>query len=234
MFTFGIMGGMGPMATVDLFRKIIQNTPAQLDQDHIRIMIDNHPQIPSRITAIMEGTESPLEKLRESAKGLEQTGVVTMAMACNTAHYWFEEVQQSVGVPMIHLIDNAATYIKTSHPAPRKMMLLATSATVQTGLYQQSFYKQGLEIEIPTASEQKVIAAAIEDIKSGHIHNNSYLGKLLTMIAGYHCDGIEAFIGGCTELPMLFPYMEGNFEKYDPTLLLAQEVVRQATTYSHV
>lgn len=233
MFTFGIIGGMGPMATVDLFSKIIQNTPAHFDQEHIRVMIDNHPQIPSRITAIMEGTESPLDKLIQSAKVLEQTGVVTMAMACNTAHYWFEEVQQSVKIPMIHMIDHAAAHMKEFEAEMSgKTMLLATSATVKTGLYQKSFTKEGLAIQVPKANEQKVIAAAIDEIKSGHIQDNSQLQPILAIMEGYSRDGIKAFIGGCTELPMLFPYLHGDFEKFDPTLLLAQEVVRQAADYS--
>lgn len=233
MLTFGILGGMGPMATVDLFSKIIQNTPARFDQEHIRIIIDNHPQIPARITAIMEGTESPLLKLIESAKVLEQAGATTMAMACNTAHYWFDEVQQSVNVPMIHLIDNAAVQIKQCQAETSgNIMLLATSATVKTELYQPIFSKRGMDIKLPDAADQKIIAATIDEIKSGHISNNSNLKKMLAMMEGYSHEGISAFIGGCTELPLVFPHLNGDFEKYDPTLLLAKEVVRQAISYS--
>jgi len=235
MFTFGILGGMGPMATVDLFGKIIQNTPAQIDQEHIRIIIDNHPQIPSRIDAIMAGGESPLPKLIESAKVLEKAGAVTIAMACNTAHYWFEEVQQSVGIPMIHLIDNAAVQIKQCQTEKSgNIMLLATSATVKAKLYQPIFSKRGIDLKVPNAADQKIIAAAIDDIKSGHISDNHYLKDMLTMMEGYSHEGITAFIGGCTELPLLFPHLHGNFEKYDPTLLLAKEVVRQAACYSEI
>lgn len=229
MFTFGIIGGMGPMATVDLFQKIVQHTPVETDQEHIRIIIDNHPQIPSRITAILAGTENPLPYMVESAQLLERAGVSCMAMACNTAHYWYDGVQESVKTPVVHIIDNAARYVAESQSkAPGPILLLATAATIKTGLYQQTFQRHGICLLQPNAAEQQNVAAAIDAAKAGKIADNPYLPELTAMLHRYHAQGVQAVIGGCTEIPLLFPFLPSEVKQYDPTDLLAQEVVRRA------
>lgn len=227
MAIIGILGGMGPMATVDLFKKIVENTPAHCDQEHLRIIIDNHPQIPSRVDAILGHGESPLPMLVESAKLLENAGVSFIVIPCNTAHYWYDQLQAAVHVPIYHIIDNAATYIQT-HYANTKAMLLATIATVKTGLYQKSFAAKGMSLSIPTALEQKTVDAALDDVKAGYISDNHYLPALRQILDHYAANGVHAFIGGCTEIPLLFPYLNGDYEKFDPTLMLARTAVEKA------
>lgn len=229
MAIVGILGGMGPMATVDVFQKIVSQTPAQCDQDHFRIIIDNNPLIPPRTQAILGGGESPLPELIRSAKGLESCGVHFIIMPCNTAHYWFHEIQQAITIPLIHMIDNAVEYIRAQHQeAAQKIMLLATTGTVQTGLYGQAFSKHGLELLYPSAEDQELIANVIEEIKAGHIANNSYRDMLNSLMNRYAEQGIDAFIGGCTEIPLIFPYVKGNFITYDPTDLLALRAIYEA------
>ncbi len=97
--TVGILGGMGPLATVDLFAKIVENTPAVLDQDHLRIIIDNNPQIPPRVEAILQGGEDPLPAMVASAKLLAAAGADFIVMPCNTAHYWLDGLRAAVAVP---------------------------------------------------------------------------------------------------------------------------------------
>lgn len=233
MAIIGILGGMGPMATVDVFQKIVSQTPAQCDQDHFRIIIDNNPHIPPRMNAILHGGESPLTPLISSAKLLESCGVDFIIIPCNTAHYWFYEVQEAIAVPMIHMIDNAVEYICTNHPdLSGKIMLLATAATVQTDLYGQSFTKRGLELLYPDAEGQTLITNVIEDIKAGQIANNSYRDSLLDLMNRYAAQGVKAFIGGCTEIPLIFPYVNGEFIKFDPTNLLALRAIDEALRIS--
>lgn len=233
MAIIGILGGMGPMATVDLFTKIIQNTPARCDQEHIRIIIDNHPQIPSRVAAILEGGESPLPKLIESAKLLENAGASFIVIPCNTAHYWYDQLQAAINIPIYHIIDNAATYIQT-HYAAANIMLLATNATVKTGLYQKSFTARGMALHVPEPDHQKIVDAALEDVKAGYIADNHYLPPLQRILDQYAHDGIQAIIGGCTEIPLLFPYLQGNYQKFDPTLMLARTAVEKALFHQAV
>lgn len=227
MAIVGVLGGMGPMATVDLFKKIVENTPAHCDQEHLRIIIDNHPQIPPRVEAILHGGASPLPYLIESAQLLEKAGATFIVIPCNTAHYWYEQIQAAVHIPIYHIIDNAAAYIQT-HYAITRTMLLATIATVQTGLYQKSFAAKGMALSVPTPAEQQIVDAALDDVKAGYIGNNHYLPTLRQIMDQYATQGIHAFIGGCTEIPLLFPYLNGNYEKFDPTLMLARIAVEKA------
>lgn len=229
MLTIGIIGGMGPMATVDLYNKIINLTPASCDQEHLRIIIDNHPQIPSRMTAIMQGTESPLPKLVESAKLLEQAGVDIIGIGCNTAHYWYNDIQSAIKVPILNMIDNAAVYVKDNRPElSGKIMLMATKGTVKTKLYSNAFCARDLELKLPQPEDQEIIEAAITEVKAGRIADNKYLPNLKEVMDSYAKQGIQAFIGGCTEIPLLFEHLQGDFEKFDSTMLLAQTLVKKA------
>lgn len=231
MLTVGILGGMGPMATADLFTKIIRCTPASTDQEHVKIIIYNNPQIPSRIDAITKETESPLPELIRSAKFLEKSGVDIVAMPCNTAHYWYKDIQAAISVKLINMIDNTAKYLRqrVNPDSAESHMLFATAATVQTKLYQDTFRAAGLTLLVPTPKEQTVVSLAIDQVKTGFISDNPHLKELSRIIKQYCDQNITSFIAGCTEIPLLFDQLEGNYRKIDPTLLLAQTVVRLST-----
>ncbi len=110
--TIGIIGGMGRSATVDLMRRIIDFTPAKDDIDHIRMLIDNNPKVPSRIEALIDGTgESPASCLVEMALGLQQQGADFLAMPCNTAHHYYAEIAGSVDIPILNMVNLAANNI---------------------------------------------------------------------------------------------------------------------------
>ena len=225
----GILGGMGPMATVDLFEKIVRLTPAKIDQEHLKILIYNNPQIPSRMKAIIEGAESPLPELIESAKLLEANKVDFILLPCNTAHYWIKEIQAAIQVEIVNMIENAANHIKKFHPElSGKIMLLATTATVRMKLYEDAFAKAGLQLIVPSDGEQGIVESAIDETKAGHTENNAYLGELKKLMQDNSQKGIAAYIGGCTEIPLIFPYLDGAYRKFDSTELLAQYAVNRA------
>ena len=215
------------MATVDLFAKIVESTPAHFDQDHLKIIVYNNPQIPSRIEAILNGAESPSHELIRSAQFLEQSGADILVMPCNTAHYWYPDIQQSIHVKLIHMIDHTAEYLLSKRKGGQ-VMLLATAATVQAGLYQTAFAARDLSLQLPGSEEQHIVSCAIEQAKAGKIQENPYLKGLADLIAVYRQSGVDAFIAGCTEIPLLFDQLPGDFCRIDPTRLLAQEVVQQA------
>lgn len=226
VLTVGILGGMGPLATVDLFEKIVRCTPARSDQEHLKIIVYNNPQIPSRVAAIMDGAKSPAAALVEAARLLERWGAELIAMPCNTAHYWFEDVRQAVGVGLINMIENAAEYAAANMPG-ETAMLLATEATVRTGLYQRAFAARGLALDVPGPREQATVTRAIEAVKAGEL-DGACLRAVDGVIAGCQRCGAEAFVAGCTEMPIVFRHVGRRFRQVDPTLLLAQAVVRQA------
>ncbi len=227
MLTVGILGGMGPLATVDLFEKIVRCTPANFDQEHLKVIVYNNPQIPSRVEAIVNGAQSPRAALVEAAQFLERSGADIIAMPCNTAHYWFADIRQAVGVRLINMVENAAEYVAANMPA-ETAMLFATAATVQAALYQKAFADRGLALLVPGPAEQAVVTGAIEAVKAGSLEGSASLEALEGVIAGYQRSGVGAFIAGCTEMPIAFRQIGREFRQIDPTLLLAQAVIRQA------
>ncbi len=226
--TVGILGGMGPLATVDLFAKIVQCTPAAVDQDHLRIIVDNNPQIPPRVEAIIQGAESPLPSMARSARLLEGAGADFIVMPCNTAHYWIGELRQAVKVPVLDMIEAAAAYIaRRRDAAAGPTLLLATAATIRTGLYQKAFAVRNLTLVTPNGAEQKVLDAAVRQVKAGAVADNPYLGELNAMVDRFAAGGTQAMLAGCTEVPLLFPFLGGP-EKFDATAILAQAAVETA------
>ncbi len=227
--TVGILGGMGPLATVDLFAKIVENTPAVLDQDHLRIIIDNNPQVPPRVEAIMQNGESPLPALVASAKLLAAAGADFIVMPCNTAHYWLAEMQAAVTIPIYSMIDNAAAYMAEHHRhLSGRLLLTATEATINLELYQQAFARHGMSLRLPDPDDRKIIDKAVRRVKAGELATNPYLGDINAMLARQAAEGTAAVFAGCTEMPLLFPYFTVPLERFDATLLLARMAVARA------
>ncbi|THG92298.1 aspartate racemase [Alkalihalobacillus alcalophilus ATCC 27647 = CGMCC 1.3604] len=220
---------MGPLATVDLAEKIILLTKVSRDQDHIPLLIYNNTRIPSRVNAIMDQQESPVVELIKTAKVLEKAGVDFIVMPCHTAHYWLEDIQKHIHTPILNMIENTVHFVKNSINGEKQILLLATSGTVKAQLYQKAFQSEDVQLAIPTKKEQKIVASAIDEVKAGYIANNQYLNELNKIIQKYEQKGISAIIGGCTEIPLLFPYIQNKkITKYDPTLMLAKMAVKKA------
>lgn len=223
----GILGGMGPLATVDLFEKIIKNTPAKYDQDHPRIIIENNPKIPSRIKAILEGTDDPLPSMRESIQLLERAGADFIIIPCHTAHFWIKELREAVKIPVYSIIDFTVLHIKkVSNQEPRRILLWASTATVKQGLYHKAFNDVKISLIVPNQLEQKIIALTIDEVKKGQVRANPHIGFLNNQLLHYKSrEGITSVLAGCTEISLLFPYIKDTIEKIDPTLILAKEAV---------
>ena len=129
----GIIGGMGPEATVDLMQRIIRLTPALDDIDHIRCIVDNNPKVPSRIKAIIEGDgEDPSPCMADMGRRLETFGADFLVIACNTAHYYYAAVQKAVNIPVINMIDIVSHHVKTNFPEQDKIGILASPAVAMT------------------------------------------------------------------------------------------------------
>lgn len=225
----GILGGMGPLATVDLFQKIVKNTNARIDQENFKIIIYNNPHIPSRVEAIIKGKESPLEELIESARLIESAGADFIVMPCHTAHNWLPELQRAIGIPVINMVELVAEHIaERKDKFSDKILLLATTATIKSKIYQESFEKIGIKLLIPDEYNQNLIASAIDEVKAGNVENNPFLCSIYQIIENQKQAGVTAIIGGCTELPLLFPFLPDGIEYIDPTLLLAKAAIELA------
>jgi aspartate racemase len=140
----GIIGGMGPEATVDLMSRIIKATSAEDDIDHIRMVVDNNPKVPSRIKALLDGGgESPVHCLQDMARRLAAWGVDFLAMPCNTAHYFHKDIQDAVSIPVLDMIALAAARTADSNPGVETVGLLASTATINLNIYEQGCSPKG-------------------------------------------------------------------------------------------
>ena len=153
MKTIGIIGGMGPLATVDLMQKIILSTRAATDQEHIHILVDNNTAIPDRSAAICGQGPSPVPQLIESADRLVAQGADVLLMGCNTAHYFLPELEPYLKRPLLNMIEATARWCRAQGIGCAG--LLATSGTYQSGIYQQAFKKIGVRLVLPMKAEQK-------------------------------------------------------------------------------
>ncbi|MEM0085286.1 MAG: amino acid racemase [Candidatus Methanomethylicia archaeon] len=227
MKVIGILGGLGPEATAELFIRIIKATPAKRDQDHIPIIIFNNPKIPDRTAAILYGGESPLIELIKTAQRLERAGADFIIMPCNTAHYYYDELKSSVKIPFLNMIELTAEYVAKVYPNVKFVGLLATTGTVKTGLYQKLFEKYGFKIIVPSDEDQRIVMSGIYDgVKAGNLD----LGrKLLLDIANKLIDrGSELMILGCTEVSVVIKSGDLRVPVVDPLQILAEEAVKFA------
>ncbi|MET3207860.1 UNVERIFIED_CONTAM: aspartate racemase [Paenibacillus sp. PvR008] len=218
--TVGIMGGMGPLATVDLMNKIIRLTPAQSDQDHIHMIVDNYPQIPDRTAAIMGKGNDPLPFMKQSAKRLEDAGANLIVIACNTAHYYLQDIQETVRAPIVNMPKETAKFI--GEVGIRRVSLLATDGTLKTMLYQHSLREKGITVLEPDEITQAKVMEGIYSVKAGDIEKGKSLlvNAFQTMIA----KGMEAVVAACTEIPIVMSEVDG-IKVIDPTYILAKKVV---------
>jgi len=224
----GIIGGMGPEATVDLMARVIKATPATDDADHIRMIVDNNPKIPSRIKAIIEGTgESPVACLTKMARNLAAMGADFLAMPCNTAHAYYHEICTAVEIPVLNMIELTAETVIHGPPALQTAGLLASTAVVMTGLYEKCFEKKGVRVVYPASAGQEKLMAAIRKIKTGRYGDGEK--ETVRTIAGELVAGkADALIIACTELSILTPAVQMEGKIYDAAQILAESIVRTA------
>ncbi len=225
----GILGGMGPAATADLYAKIIAATPATRDQEHLHVVIWADPTVPDRSTALLHGGEDPTPWLARGAAQLVAMDASFIAVPCNTAHAFFPAIERAITVPFIHMMDETASAVEIAHPSIERVGLLATSGTVASGLYQEWFAKHHIEVVVPNDDlQERVVMGAIHRVKAGATGRETT--DLLLEAAAYLVEqGAEALIAGCTELPLVFRDGDASVPVIDPTRVLAEAVVRRAT-----
>lgn len=195
--TVGILGGMGPAATVEFFRRLVAATPATIDQDHLHIVIDNDPRVPDRTREILRGGQTPVPAMVQMAQRLEAAGAEVIAMPCNTAHAYIGDLRDSVNVPFLDMIEETVLRL-----GDRTVGLLATSATIQTGIYHRACSARGIELVTPEGATQETVGRAIEAIKASR-SLPEVEAAIIDVIAELHARGAEAVVAGCTEISLL-------------------------------
>ncbi|MDX7986895.1 aspartate/glutamate racemase family protein [Xenorhabdus sp. 12] len=217
----GILGGMGPAATVDVMDKIIKNTPATCDQEHIPVIAVSFPDIPDRTASILSGGESPLNKMLVALRILESVGAECIIMPCNTAHYWYKELNESTKVPFLSIIDSTCN--KIVNEGINNVAILATSGTIKAGLYQNRLERENINVVIPDEIQQSTIMESIFSYKGGDAERAYRLMK--TVITQLEDIGVEKFIMGCTEIPLILDREKDKSRYIDATEELVKRVV---------
>ena len=225
----GILGGMGPAATADLYQKIIAATPATRDQDHLHVVIWADPTVPDRTAALLHGGEDPTPWLVRGARQLAAMGASLIAVPCNTAHAFFPRVRPSVPVPFVHMMEETASAIEVREPMADRVGLLATSGTIAARLYQEALARHHIEVVLPNDEiQERCVMGAIHAVKAGRVGPD--ITAMVAEAASLLVDrGAMALITGCTELPLVFRDGDASVSVIDPTQVLAEAVVRRAT-----
>ena len=223
--TIGIIGGMGPLATADLFEKITLHTRAQKDQDHLRVLIDSNTNIPDRTAALLHGGEDPTPQLTASAALLEKMGADVLIMPCNTAHNFYDAIAAAVQIPVLHMIRLTAQALQARGITAAG--LLATDGTVQTGIYQRTFAGTGIDLLTPEGENQQAIMDMIyRGVKAGDLHYDASAAR--RAMENLLQRGAQTLILGCTELPLAAKLYHLDYPFTDPTLELALGAIRFA------
>lgn len=225
--TIGVLGGMGPLATADLYRKIIEATPARRDQDHLHVIIDADPSVPDRTEALLHGGPDPTPWLIAGAQRLEGAGASFIVIPCNTAHAFLGAVRDAVAIPIISMIDETAAEVAALLPRGAAAGILATSGTVSAGLYQNALAAAGLRALVPSPDAQAQVMAAIAAVKAGDL---SRATTEKALVAAYELieQGAGALLAACTELPLILQPNDIPVPLIDPTAVLARAAVREA------
>jgi aspartate racemase len=196
----GVIGGMGPEATVDLMRRVIVATPAQDDVDHIRMLVDNNSKVPSRIKALIEKTgEDPTPVLVGMAKGLVAAGADFLVIPCNTAHHYRPAIQAAVPVPVADMIGLSIARFQTVLGNSPKIGLLASPAVRITGLFERRCRDSGIEVLWPNGEDDAAVLAVIKAIKSGR-PTQAQTTAYRAAAQGLVRQGAGLLVIACTEL----------------------------------
>ena len=195
----GVIGGMGPEATVDLMRRVVAKTPAHDDQDHIHLIVESNPKIPSRIAHLIEGTGAdPTPELIRIAVNLQRAGADALAIPCNTAHAYAHSIRRAVSIPLLDMIDLTVGQIAGS-PRIARVGLLASSAVLATELYAKAFSAHGIAVVCPKRQEE--VMALIQAVKRGETgpQSQSALGRIALDLATQ----ADVLLIGCSELSVI-------------------------------
>jgi len=199
----GVIGGMGPEATADFFAKLIAATPAERDQDHLRILIDNDPSVPDRSAGVAGEGPSPAPRLAAMARGLVAAGAELLVMPCNTAHAFVAAIREAAPtVPFVDLIEAAVDASLERVPNAPAVGILATRGTLRAQLYQDGFARRGVDTVLPDEADQRLVDSAIAAVKAGRA-GATERAALAGVAARLADAGAALVVTACTELPLL-------------------------------
>ena len=208
MKRLGIFGGMGPAASAEFVNRLVAQTPASCDQEHIPFVLWNNPQIPDRSTSLRNEDDRPLPFLLEGIQILKAARCDLIVIPCNTAHFWYDDMVR-LKVPIVHIVDSVADALRDAGVDAGTIGVMGTQATVELGLYQYKLNKAGWSCIVPTKEEMDtLVQPAINLIKGGELDQAQL--PLMKVIHSLIDRGARAVVLGCTELPLAIRINQEN------------------------
>lgn len=226
----GVLGGMGPEATVDFYAKLIRLTPAKSDQEHLRVIIDSNPKVPDRTRAILYGGESPVPVLLEGAAALKRAGADFIVIPCVSAHFFLEELLSRSPLPILSIFQATAQEIARAFPWATQVGLMGTTGTIRGGRFQAVLEGAGLQVLVPDGEGQEKVMNAIYSVKDSQALERRQKGEAFAKEAalGLVGRGAQLIVAGCTELPLVLRAGELPVPLVDPLMALARAAIREA------
>lgn len=224
----GILGGMGPAATVDFYAKVVRHTPAERDQEHLRIVIWADPTVPSRQEALLAGGTDPTPWLKEGVRRLVGSGAEIVVVPCNTIHAYLDPVMADQPVEFLSIIDMTVEAIQRRDVS--RVGLLATDGALASGVYQGALHEAGIDWLLPKPSQQKALMSLVDAVKADPA-DQSLHAQVHEMLSDLRAQGVATSIAGCTEISALLGDLPAgdDIDVIDPALELALHTITRAT-----
>ena len=226
LLTVGVLGGMGPAATVDFMDKLIKATGAEKEQDNLRLLVDCNPHVPDRNTAAIEGIH-PGPVIAEMAAGLERQGAQFVVMACNTAHAYEADIRAALTVPFVSLIAESAAALVKRHPAAKRVGLLAGTGCLQARLYQDALVSRGVEAVLLDEAAQQRFMTLLYQIKRGD-SSDAARAEMRALADVLIASGAEVVMAACTEVPLVLSAGDIAVPLLDTTQVLVERTLAYA------
>ena len=220
MARVGILGGVGPLASCYLYERIIKNTKASIDQEHVNLIINSHSEIPNRTDYLLDNTkDNPIPYIEKDLKELEKLGVDFIVINCNTAHNFYDYLSKTISIPLLNIIEITVKNIDKNN---KKIGIMATDGTNKGNLYQEELLRNNFHPITPPLEIQKMIMKTIEMVKEGIEIEKEYFDIIAKHFIDNSCDKI---ILGCTELSVLREKFDLDDYFIDPIEIISKEII---------
>ena len=223
----GVLGGMGPLATVDFMSMVIDLCPIVTEDDHVRLLVDQNPHIPNRQIVSNIKSKNIGSMLADGALKLQNAGADFIVMPCNTAHMFSDDIKTRINIPFIHIVDETINEITAYFPDKKSAGIMATSACINAKIYQDGLTVNNKKFHLPSESYQDECMKSIFDIKEGTEISNP--ADSMYKIANHLTEkGAEILIAGCTEIPLVLKNEDLNVPLISSTEVLAIKTIEYA------
>lgn len=221
MALIGVLGGMGPLATVDFMAKVVNLTDATCDQQHLPMLVANLPHIADRSRAILGDGDDCLDDLLEGIDLLNRNGVGLISVPCNSAHHWYAQMHERSAAPLLHIAEACIAAVPV---LARRVAVLGTGGTMVSGFYQAALVARDIEPLVPDADMQLRLAMCIRDVKAGALDQSA--GHLAAVLDKLAAQDVQVALMSCTEIPLAAQHLtDAPLMLIDSSLELARATV---------